>query len=238
MKIAGIIKSSLIDYPEKASTVIFLGGCNFRCGYCHNPELLHFQDETTQDDAISASGEGINIENLLSFLRSRKRFIDAVCISGGEPTLNRELPLLIGRIKALGLAVKLDTNGSNPKMLTDLLKNGLVDYVAMDIKAPADKYEQVIRNPADLKAIKASAQLLKDAHSQEGFACEFRTTVCKELLSERDIERMLKEYPEAPPWYLQRFHNPGNILDNEGQYSAYPAEEMERLGKRLCVSVR
>ncbi len=246
MKIAGIIKSSLIDYPGKASTVIFLGGCNFRCGYCHNPELLHGYDQHEEDadtpdgflDGVADAGKEIHREDLLAFLRKRKRFLDGVCISGGEPTLSKELPKLVREIKDLGLSVKLDTNGSRPDMLRDLLADGLVDYVAMDIKGPADKYEQIVRRPLNLAKIKESARLLIDAWHGRGFSCEFRTTVCRELLSEEDIERMVAEYPEAPTWYLQRFYNPGNILDSGGTYSAYSLEEMEKLGRRLCVNVR
>ncbi|HOA43274.1 MAG TPA: anaerobic ribonucleoside-triphosphate reductase activating protein, partial [Bacillota bacterium] len=219
-------KSSLIDYPGKASTVFFLGGCNFRCGYCHNSEL------------VQGYGNEIDPEELFDFLKKRKRFLDGVCISGGEPTLHKELPEFVKEIKELGLAVKLDTNGTEPDMLRDLIEKGLVDYVAMDIKGPAYKYEQIARSPVNLGNIKESAKLLTDARSREGFSCEFRTTVCRELLSAEDIERMIAEYPEAPPWYLQRFYNPGNILDNEGIYSAYSSEEMEELGRRLCVNVR
>ena len=253
MKIAGIIKSSLIDYPGKASTVIFLGGCNFRCGYCHNPELLcaHAQqvrqersnpNAASADDsassATSIAAEGIEPEDLLAFLRKRKRFLDGVCISGGEPTLNKELPELMEEIKGLGLSIKLDTNGTSPDMLGKLLTKGLIDYVAMDIKGPADKYERIVRRPVNLDAVKKSAQILIDVWNQREFACEFRTTVCREWLDEKDLERMIAEYPGAPTWYLQRFNNSGSILDNAGAYSAYPLEKMEELGRRLCVNVR
>ncbi|MGI6733714.1 MAG: anaerobic ribonucleoside-triphosphate reductase activating protein [Anaerovoracaceae bacterium] len=249
MKIAGIIKSSLIDYPGKASTVIFLGGCNFRCGYCHNPELVHgygkygedAEDADTPDAFVqraTGGGNEIRREELFAFLKKRKRFLDGVCISGGEPTLNKELPKLAEEIKDLGLSVKLDTNGTRPDMLRELLESGLVDYVAMDVKGPADKYEQIVRCSVNPENIKESARLLTDAWHQNGFPCEFRTTVCRELLSEEDIERMIGEYPGAPAWYLQRFYNPGNILDNSGTYSAYSLGEMEELGRRLCVNVR
>lgn len=230
MKIAGIIKSSLIDYPGKASTVIFLGGCNFRCGYCHNPELLYMQQDKPED--------GINPRELMFFLRKRKRFLDGVCISGGEPTLSKELPQLVAEIKGLGMSVKLDTNGTNPDMLRGLIEKDLVDYVAMDIKGPADKYQWIARNPVNLDDIRESVRILADAFRDKGFPFEFRTTVCRELLSVNDLERMIAEFPGAPSWYLQRFHNPGKILDNNTEYSAYSLAEMEDMGKRLCVSVR
>ncbi len=237
MKIAGVIKSSMIDYPGKASTVIFLGGCNFRCGYCHNPEMVHPQRQP--DEKVSpVPQDGIDPVDLMAFLEKRKRFLDGVCISGGEPTLNKELPELIEQIKSLGLSVKLDTNGSNPDMLRDFLSKALVDYVAMDIKGPADKYQWIVRYPINMDTIKESATLLTDAFKRQNFPCEFRTTVCRELLSESDLKRMIAEYPDAPPWYLQRFINPGKILDSDGVYSPYTPEEMEQLGKKLCVSVR
>lgn len=230
MKIAGIIKSSLIDYPGKASTVIFLGGCNFRCGYCHNPEFLHMQQDKPED--------GIDPRELMFFLRKRKRFLDGVCISGGEPTLSKELPQLVAEIKGLGMSVKLDTNGTNPDMLRGLIEKDLVDYVAMDIKGPVDKYQWIARNPVNLDDIRESVRILADAFRDKGFPFEFRTTVCRELLSANDLERMIAEFPGAPAWYLQRFHNPGKILDNNTEYSAYSLAEMEDMGKRLCVSVR
>lgn len=141
MNIAGIIKSSFIDYPGFASIVIFLGGCNFKCGYCHNPEIVR-----------CGRGE-ITLPDFFAFLKKRKRFIDAVCISGGEPTIHRELFDLICEIRRLGFRVKLDTNGTNPRLLARLLAGGiggggaaegpLVNYVAMDIKGPWEKYGQI-----------------------------------------------------------------------------------------------
>lgn len=228
MRIAGIIKSSLIDYHQKASTVIFLGGCNFRCGYCHNPELLEtdpLQEDIEQDD-------------LMKFLVKRKRFIDGVCISGGEPTLNHELPSLIEKIKDIGLLVKLDTNGSNPAMIKKLIAQGQIDYVAMDIKGPMLKYKSIAGKCADTKDILRSAKILIDAYQNDDFPCEFRTTVCREQLNRDDLEKMILEYPNHPPWYLQRFHNPGKILDGDKIYSAYSEEEMKALGEMLCVNVR
>ncbi|HZK01554.1 MAG TPA: anaerobic ribonucleoside-triphosphate reductase activating protein [Anaerovoracaceae bacterium] len=228
MRIAGIIKSSLIDYHKKASTVIFLGGCNFRCGYCHNPELL----------TTDPGQEDIEQDDLMKFLMKRKRFIDGVCISGGEPTLNNELPRLIEKIKDIGLLVKLDTNGSNPAMIKRLIAENLLDYVAMDIKGPMAKYKSIAGERADTKDILLSAKILSDAYKNDNFPCEFRTTVCKEQLDGCDLKKMISEYPNHPPWYLQRFHNPGKILDSDKTYSAYSADEMKALGEMLCVNVR
>ena len=226
MKIAGIIKSSLIEYPGKASTVIFFGGCNFRCGYCHNPEL------------VLAEAPAILTEDFFVFLKKRRRFIDAVCVSGGEPTLQPELPDLLRRIKEDDIAVKLDTNGTNPQMLRTLIADGLVDFVAMDIKGPSGKYGMIAGRPVDIAAIRESAEMLSEAFEKGKIACEFRTTVCRELLSRGDIGEMISEYKTAPNWFLQTFKNPGAILDSAGNYSAYTAEEMKSMGDEFCVSVR
>lgn len=227
MKIAGIIKSSMIDFPQKASTVIFIGGCNFRCGYCHNPEIVY------------NSTSSIELEDLFVFLEKRKRFIDAVSISGGEPTIHSSLVKLIRRIKGRGLAVKLDTNGTNPSMLRILLEEGLLDYVAMDIKGPMDLYESIARTNVDIRAIKESSDLLINHNAiSENFNYEFRTTVCRELLNEADLHRMINEHPRAEKWYIQTYKDSGTILDEKGSYSPYTKPEMEGMGRRLCVSVR
>lgn len=126
MIIGGIQKNSLIDYSEKISCVVFLAGCNFTCPYCHNPDLVRWK---------SASKPPIDENEICAFLESRKGFLDGVVISGGEPTLNDGLPLFLERIKRLGYSVKLDTNGTRPRMIGHLIENGLVDYIAMDIKA-------------------------------------------------------------------------------------------------------
>jgi len=216
----------MIEYPGKASTVIFFGGCNFRCGYCHNPELV-----LSHDAAITT-------EEFFAFLEKRRRFLDAVCISGGEPTLQAELPTFLKQLKAKGLSVKLDTNGTNPDMLCGLVEDKTVDFVAMDIKGPSSKYEQIIRRETDLLKIKRSVELLKKAAQEGRIRLEFRTTVCRELLSEEDVRKMVGEYGGEEYWYLQSFQNPGSILDSSGAYSAYSPEEMKRMGEENCVNVR
>ena len=177
MNISGIIKSSFIDYPGKICTVVFLAGCNFRCGYCHNPELV-------KDKNIFPV---ISINEFISFLNRRKKFLDAVCISGGEPTLHPDLPHLIKKIKDMGFEIKLDTNGTNPQMLKSLIEEGLLDYVAMDIKGPLDRYAAIVRHSVDLAAVRESAGVLIQETKKSGLNCEFRTTVCRELLTETDL---------------------------------------------------
>ena len=132
MIIKGLEKQTVLDYPGKLACTIFMFGCNFRCGFCHNPELI-----------IDDGRPEIKQDEVLDFLEKRRGFLDGVCITGGEPTLNNDLPDFISKIKSMGLSVKLDTNGTNPEMLEDLIKKDLVDYIAMDIKAPLESYDKI-----------------------------------------------------------------------------------------------
>jgi pyruvate formate lyase activating enzyme len=180
MIIGGLIKQSLIDYPGKIAAVVFTQGCNFRCGYCHNPQLVlpdHFSPQT------------ISEEEVFSFLHSQIGWLDAVVVSGGEPTIHNDLPYFLRKIKALGYLVKLDTNGSNPVMLNNILNERLVDYVAMDIKTNMDQksYNQIIGTEyIQIEKIKVSAELLKNAPLK----VEFRTTVLPEIHSPQIIEKI------------------------------------------------
>lgn len=226
MNIAGIIKSSFIEYPGKASTVVFFGGCNFRCGYCHNPALLR------QENSV------VTAESVFQFLEKRRKFIDALCVTGGEPTLQSELPGFLERAKRMGLSVKLDTNGTNAYMIERLIRENLVDHLAMDIKAPRWKYAAVVNAEHEIETIFESAKKISQAAKEGRITAEFRTTVCKEQLSREDIGCMIAEHENPPPWYLQRFRNPGEILDQKGTYSAYTELEMKEMGEQFCVNVR
>lgn len=176
MRIAGLQKMTLLDYPGRVACTVFLPGCNFRCPFCHNSGL--FAGETT---------DGMSAEELLRFLDHRRGLLDGVCISGGEPTLSPGLPELLGQIKAMGFAVKLDTNGSRTQVLKDLLNRGLVDYVAMDVKSdPAGYAAAVGLETAPLEAVEESLKLLMTAH----IGYELRTTVVQELHDEAAITRM------------------------------------------------
>lgn len=217
MNIAGIIKASLIDYPGQASAVLFFGGCNFRCGYCHNPEVVECMKGT------------IESEDVFSFLEKRRRFLDAVCISGGEPTLQSELHSFILRLKKMGYLIKLDTNGTNPNLLERLVTEKLVDYVAMDVKAPMEKYEDVVRVKTNKEMIRKSIALLLKGLVRY----EFRTTVCKELLTMEDLLTMSEELVGAEKWYLQTFQKQGELVDSKGSYSSYSEEEMKRFAEQL-----
>ena len=175
MKIGGLRKLSLIDYPAKTCAVIFTQGCNFRCAYCHNPELIYPE----------RFSEPIPFERVYQFLKEKQGFLDGVVFSGGEPTLQDDLIDRICEVRSLGYAVKLDTNGSSPDILAEALP--LVDYVAMDIKAPiGDKYARVCCAPVDDYGIRASILLIKAS----GIRHEFRTTFDKTFLNNADIVKI------------------------------------------------
>lgn len=208
MIIGGLQKTSLLDFPEKIAAIVFTVGCNFRCGYCHNPELIN--------------GEA-KIEEVFEFLKTRQGKLDGVVITGGEPCLQKDLPEFIKQVKELGFAVKLDTNGSFPEMLEKVLPD--LDYVAMDIKAPLEKYSQIVNVDVDTLKILKSIEVLKNG----GVDYEFRTTVVKSQLSFEDFEKIGQLIQGAPRYYLQRFEA-SKILDksleNEKTYST---EEFERI---------
>ncbi len=171
MPIGGIQKTSLIDYPNGLSTVLFFKGCNFKCPYCHNAELISFD------------GEALNEEEILKELSRRSHLIDAVVLSGGESLLSDNLLSLTTKIRSMGYKIKLDTNGSNPDALKEMIEHGLLDYVAMDVKAPLEKYHQVTGVEVDLAAIQKSIDLIVENIREY----EFRTTVCHELLDKDDL---------------------------------------------------
>lgn len=208
MIIGGLQKTSLLDFPEKIAAIVFTMGCNFRCGYCHNPELIN---------------GGAKIEEVFEFLKTRQGKLDGVVITGGEPCLQKDLPEFIKQVKELGFAVKLDTNGSFPEMLEKVLPD--LDYVAMDIKAPLEKYSQIVNVDVDTSKILKSIEILKNG----GVDYEFRTTVVKSQLSFEDFEKIGQLIQGAPRYYLQRFEA-SKILDksleNEKTYST---EEFERI---------
>ncbi len=175
MRIVGLQKLTLLDYPGKVACTVFLGGCNFRCPFCHNGQLLGFN-----------APELMSVEEFLAFLQGRKGLLDGVCVTGGEPTLSPELPEFLGKIKALGFSVKLDTNGSRPEVLRGLLEKSLVDYVAMDVKNSPAAYAATIGVPAPLEALEESLRLLM----QGSIPYELRTTVVRDLHSEASILAM------------------------------------------------
>ncbi len=222
MRIGGLEKSSLLDYPGKISCIVYTVGCNFRCPYCHNPELV---DETIDQE--------ISSEHLLKFLKTRQGLLDGVVITGGEPTMHQDLPELIKSIKDLGFLVKLDSNGTNPVMLEQLIKDRSVDYLAMDIKSPLSKYSQTVARPTDIDAIKRSIELIINQATDY----EFRTTVIKTMLTPEDFDDIAKLIRGAKRYYLQRFE-PIKILNPQfRQKTTYSDSELESIRKKFAKHV-
>lgn len=220
MIIGGFQKFSLIDYPEKISAIIFTQGCNFRCPYCHNPELVLPEKYSNP----------IPEEEILSFLDSRRGKLDAVVITGGEPLLQKDLFDFIEKVKDMGFLVKLDTNGSMPEVLKEAIEIG-VDYIAMDVKAPLEKYREVVRAEVNEEKIKSSIEIIMHA----GIEYEFRTTVVKSLLSKEDILKIGMLINGARLYVLQKFI-PSKLVDpkfmKEETYSDEEFEEMKEELKR------
>lgn len=221
MIIGGLQKTSLIDFPEKISAIIFTQGCNFRCGYCHNPELLNRADAKYSE------------EEIFEFLKSRVGKLDGVVITGGEPTLQKDLKNFIEKIKDMGFCVKLDTNGTNPEMLEDLIKSNLLDYVAMDIKSSVINYEKTVSVNVNIDNIKKSINLLKNSDIKY----EFRTTVLKNLISKEDFEQIGKEIEGAKKYYLQKFVSTKIYDENLKDEQNYSDEEFENIAQDLRKSV-
>lgn len=189
MKICGFNKTTLLDYPGRVACTIFLGGCNFRCPFCQNGALVVEPD--TQPE--------YSREEILSFLKKRKGILDGVCVSGGEPTLSAELPDFLHEIKNLGYDIKLDTNGSRPSVVKNLAADGLIDKVAMDIKACPSNYHVLTGVAADLDAIRETAMWLLKGDLDY----EFRTTVVRELHTEKDFLEISQWLHGAKAYYLQ-----------------------------------
>lgn len=213
MLIKGLQKLTLLDYPGKMACTVFTAGCNFRCPFCHNASLV-----TDIDD------ERISEEEFFSFLNKRQGILEGVCITGGEPTLQPDLVEFMKKIKALGYAIKLDTNGYRPDVLKDIVNNGLVDYVAMDIKNSKEKYGLTVGlEKLDVAKIEESVDFLKSCNCPY----EFRTTVVKELHTPQDIESMAKWISGATQYYLQSFVDSGDLICTG--YSGYDKNDMKNM---------
>ena len=217
MKIAGLQKMTLLDYPGKVACTVFLGGCNFRCPFCHNSQLIAGAETLMEQ------------EELLSFLQKRKGLLDGVCITGGEPTLQKDLPQLLESIKALGYAVKLDTNGYRPEVLKNLFVAGFVDYVAMDVKSDPAGYAETAGLPGlELSRIEESLGLLLSGVVDY----ELRTTLVEPLHDEqsvlgiRDWLGALGDGKKVKRYFLQPFVDRDTVL-----FGDFRAPEMEKLLK-------
>ena len=222
MKICGLNKTTLLDYPGCVAATIFVGGCNFRCPFCHNGDLVLHSEKM----------QGYREEEVLAFLEKRKKVLEGVCVTGGEPTLYKELPAFVKKVKNIGYKVKLDTNGSNPEMLYELVKTDLVDYVAMDIKAPLYAYHKVCGVPIELEKIEKSVEFLKEGN----VPYEFRTTVVRELNTREDILKIGEWILGAEKYYLQCYRESGqNICTG---FSTMEKEKLFILEKELADYVK
>ncbi len=191
MKIGYVQKTSFIDYPGKISAVVFTQGCNFRCPYCHNPELVD-PDQYTRP---------LELDDIYSYLEKRRGKLDGVVITGGEPSVQKGLVTFMGKVKSMGYPIKLDTNGSRPNVIKECMRKNLVDYIAMDIKAPWDKYSIAAGSLIDIKHIRESVSVIMSS----GIPYEFRTTIENSLLNEQDVLNIGEMVQGARLYVLQRF---------------------------------
>jgi pyruvate formate lyase activating enzyme len=215
MQVKGFIETSFVDWDGRISSVVFTPGCNFRCPFCHNAGLVLNPEEH----------EDYPLEEIFKFLNKHNDFVDGVVITGGEPTLQPGLKEFCKKIKALGIGIKLDTNGTNPALLKELVNEKLVDYVAMDYKAPLADYKKAIGVETDTEKIKESASILMDSDVDY----EFRTTVVPSIHTKDDIDKISQEINGANLLVLQKFF-PGHCLDSSlNSLKPQTDEEMEEL---------
>lgn len=217
MLIAGLQKLTLLDYPGKTACTVFTPGCNFRCPFCHNALLV-----THKVDSF------ISEEEFFSFLSKREGILDGVCITGGEPTLQKDLIGFMQKIKEKDFLIKLDTNGYKPDVLKEILEKNLADYVAMDIKASSERYGEATGIPElDFSLISESISLLE----KSGVPHEFRTTVTDELHSEEDFAEIISLFSADTPYFIQQFKDSGNLIDESCH--GWSTERMRNLTNQL-----
>lgn len=218
MLILGLTKTTLLDYPGKVAATVFTGGCNFRCPYCHNGQLV-----------INPSSEPkITEDEVFEHLTKRRKVLEGVCITGGEPTIQADLKDFICRIKDMGYMIKLDTNGTNPKKMLEFIREGLIDYVAMDVKNSPNKYgittgcnEQAFKNVAE------SVEILKS----EIIPYEFRTTVVRQFHTDTDLQEIAEWIRGTSKWYLQSYKESDSVIQKG--LSAYTKDELVRMTENI-----
>lgn len=223
MIIGGLEKLTLLDYPDHLAAIIFTQGCNFRCHFCYNPMLVLPQTGKDVEIEKEKGFSPLSTEDLFLFLRERYGRLEGVVITGGEPTIHPDLPEFIKQVKEIGYLVKLDTNGTNPQMLQELIKAKLIDYIAMDLKAPLLKYEKTVNVKLDWENIQKSVKIIIES----GLPYEFRTTVVPGLLEKEDFEEMGQMIKGAKKWYLQIFKSDTDLVNQDYyQKKAYTRKEM------------
>ncbi len=219
VEIKGLEKFAPLDFPGFISSTVFLGGCNFRCPYCHNADLV------LRPQAVPT----LPLDYFISYLDARKGWLEAICISGGEPLLEEELEVLLHVIKDRNLLVKVDTNGSLPKRLEEFLATKFMDYVAMDIKAPLRRYKQVTRSDVDEGDIARSIEIIRNS----GLPHMFRTTVVPGLVGEEDLLEIAEMLRGSRLFQVQQFSPRHTIDRNYLQIKPYSREEIEKMAEIL-----
>ncbi|MGB9763077.1 MAG: anaerobic ribonucleoside-triphosphate reductase activating protein [Minisyncoccia bacterium] len=221
MIFGGFQKTTLVDYPGKIAATVFTLGCNFRCPYCHNlelvlPELIEKQPKISE-------------EEVLNFLKERKGLLEGLCITGGEPTLHYDLISFLEKVKSLGYLVKLDSNGSRPEILKELFEKKLIDYLAMDVKTSLEKYHLVTLNQIPVEDILTSIKLIKDS----GIDYEFRTTVAPEIVTKEDILKIVDLIKPARAYYLQIFKGIKTLDPRFTQLKGLDEEDLKDLIEQI-----
>lgn len=214
MKFYGMQKMTLLDYPGYVACTLFTGGCNFRCPFCHNALLVLDLDENYT----------IPEEEVLAFLKKRQGLLDGVCVTGGEPLINKDIGDFLSKVKELGFKIKLDTNGTNPALLKELVSQNLVDYVAVDIKNSPEKYAETVGLKSfDMSTINETVNFLMSGCVDY----EFRTTVTKQFHTEKSMEEAARFIRGAKRYFLQNFVDSGNLIGSG--ITGQSKEEMEKL---------
>ncbi len=218
MKIGGFVKQNLSDYPGKLACIVFTTGCNFKCPYCHNPQL------------VANATERIPEKVILDYCARSKELLEGIVINGGEPSIQSGLVDFIRKVRRYGLAVKLDTNGTNPEVLADLIANHLVDYIAMDIKSAFTlgaytKASGTLMSPHQLESVLQSVHLILDSEIPH----EFRTTLCKELVSKADLSTIIAVLKGCDKYYLQKLYTDCTLRPDAAQYTAYTDLEIAEI---------
>ncbi len=216
MLLGGLQKLTLVDYPSKIAATVFSSGCNFRCPFCQNPELVLPEQIKKQPQ--------ITEKDFFDFLKSRQGLLEGVCLTGGEPTIQRDLPKFIRQIKNLGFLVKLDTNGYNPSVLDKLIKKKLVDYLAMDIKSSPERYSQAAGLKINLENIQKSIDLIKDS----GLDYEFRITVIPTIVGQKEIRKIGQWLQGVKLIALQQFQNQKALDERFKKIKPYSEETLRK----------
>lgn len=220
MRIAGMQKLTLLDYPGKTAITVFTPGCNFRCPFCHNADLVTGADERSEDSST------ISPDDVFAFLDRRRGLIDGVCVTGGEPCMQPGLADFCSHVHSQGFEVKLDTNGSFPERLRDLAEAGLVDYVSMDVKNTPGRYAETVGLPGfDLTPVEQSITYLLEG----SVPFEFRTTIVRELHTADDLREIARLIADAPAWYLQSYLDADSVIAGKGIYHAWNPTDLHDL---------